>query len=140
MSSNFWADKLRESGASPAEVAFFAPLPARETWWRSDLYTRDHRPPQAPPPPPDRYPATGGAYTSTKAQHTRDVGNCPSCGSSDYFRASPNTVRTCYTCGYPIQHSTSGAMVPNTSAGTAKAALGQRAGAGFQPQTIIGRI
>lgn len=137
MSSNFWADKLRQ--AAPAQPAAPAPLPQRETWWGSDVYTRDHRPPQGPPPLPDRYVATGGAYTSTKAQHLREAGNCPNCGSSDYFRASPNTVQTCFTCGYPIQHSTSGAMVPNNG-GPAKAALGQQQGAGFQPQTIIGRI
>ncbi|MFE6745920.1 hypothetical protein ACFVGM_08725 [Kitasatospora purpeofusca] len=132
--TNFWADKL--AATTPAPPA--APLPARDTWWGSDIYTRDHRVPQAPEKPAEHQPAAAGALPS-RAQHLRQNGTCPSCGGSDYYRATPSTVQMCYSCGYPVQHSTSGLGSPNAST-PGRAALGQVRGSGFQPHTIVGRV
>lgn len=134
---NYWADRLaREAGPAQPPAA----IPAAQTWWANDLYTRDYgRTPspatqQAPPGP------QSPARPLPTARHQQAVGRCPSCAGDNYFKVTAATVATCWDCGYPVQHSTSGMTNPNTAGEAVKAALGQSRGQGYRPDIIIGRI
>lgn len=76
--------------------------------------------PSAPPPAPRASPD----------------GRCPECGSGDYRRASPETRAYCYTCGYPIRHTTSGMAATGKSSTPAR----QVPTSGYQPKKVIGRV
>lgn len=136
--SNFWAEMLaRDAGQSPAPVA-----PATEPWWRQNVYGRPATQPQAQAPEPTSAHPYGAAreYATTRARHQSASSSCPACYGENYFKATPNTVTSCFDCGYPVQHSTSGMTTPNTAQEATKAALGQSRGQGYRPDIIVGRI
>jgi hypothetical protein len=127
---NFWAEKLAGAGTSAA------PAPPSATpqtpWWALPTYTA-----ASPPPAPPAPAATLPSPAPTPRPH--EGGQCPHCYSGNFFRATPNTSPRCMDCGYPVLHSTSGAVVSNRDATPARASLRQAQGSKNVMQ-IIGHV
>lgn len=134
--SSFWADKLGARPApAPAPSAAPQQPPQAGAWWQQPTaYARA----AAPPPAPAEQSAP---YVPTRIpQHQREgQGNCPECGSADFYRANPRVAPRCYSCGWPIRHSTSGTAIVNNTSGEPKAAR-QIKGAGYRPDIIVGHV
>lgn len=131
--SDFWA---RAIGAAhpPAPARDQAPLDA---WWAPPRPAPlreviDSHLPQSPP--------KEDAPAPRQAQSASATDRCPHCGSGDYFRPSLETKPRCYTCGYPVLHSTSGMMSTEATAAKPARQIRQSREGGYQPQKIIGRI
>lgn len=125
----FWE---RAVGAAnpPAPARDQAPLDA---WWAP-------RPPAAETPRPQSAPPPVPAEPPRQAQSASAVDRCPACSSGDYFQPTPETKPRCYTCGYPVLHSTSGMVsTDRTPAKPARQTRQSREG-GYRPQMIVGRI
>lgn len=122
---DFW-DRIL--GGAPAPVRDQAPLDA---WWAP-------RPVPAPMPPVPQEPAPPTA-PPRQAQSSRSTARCPNCSSGDYFRANPETKPRCYTCGYPVLHSTSGLMTDNKPSPPTRQTERSREG-GYRPSEIVGRV
>lgn len=137
MSSDFWLNKMRSTGAAPAPVQPQAGLTPQGTpWWAHPTYS-----PAQPPAQPQQVvqaPAPG-VYRTDKALSARSTERCPSCGSQDYWRPTPNTSFICNDCHYPRQNSTQGVAISNRDA-PAKSSLHQAKGAGYRPDLIVGRM
>jgi ribosomal protein S27E len=124
--SDFWNRALGTT--APAKARDEAPLDA---WWAPPRPAPQPEQPQAPAPyatPQARPPQAKSALVNDR---------CPECGSASYFKPTPETRATCYTCGYPIRHTTSN-MVTDRSV-TSTPARQVKTG-GFQPTRIIGRV
>lgn len=134
MSSDFWLNKLRESGSAPPPAAPQAGLtPTGAPWWSHPTYGA----PAAPAQP--QQPAQG-PYRTEKAQSAKQSAVCPSCGSDHYWRPSPNVREMCADCQYPVQNSTQGAAIANNSSAPSRQSLFQPKGAGYRPNVIVGRL
>lgn len=69
-----------------------------------------------------------------------DAGLCPNCSSGDYVKGVGMNRPRCYSCGYPVLHSTSGAVATNRKkAAPARQTEMSREG-GYNPHMIVGRI
>lgn len=83
-------------------------------------------------------------YAPPGAQHLRQhIGTCPACDSADYVRPGLTAQPRCYTCGYPVLHSTSGVTVPKGGdQRKIKPArqIAMSTESGFNPKLIIARI
>jgi hypothetical protein len=134
--SDFWLNKMREQqGPPPAPQAG---LTAGGTpWWAMPTYTRPEQPPQQPQQGPEQLQRS---YQTEKAQSARQTDRCPSCAGDHYWRPTPNTMATCFDCGWPTQNSTQGVAIANTSSAPQKKSLHEAAGAGYNPQVIVGRM
>ena len=125
--SDFWTRALGVA-QTPAPARDQAPLDA---WWARRPAPAPAPPaaaPQAPPEPP------------RQARSAASTERCPHCGSGDYFRANPETRARCYTCGYPILHTTSGMVSTDRTPATPARQTRQSREGGYQPQNIVGRI
>jgi hypothetical protein len=124
---NFWEEKLRQAGTTAAAPAAAA---TQTPWWAQPTYA-----PAAPAlaAPPTTSPA------AAPAPRLRESGQCPNCFSGTYHKATPNTAPRCMDCGYPVMHSTSGAIVPNRDSIPARVSLRQAQGSG-NVMTIIGHV
>lgn len=96
----------------------------------------------SPPTAPAAAAPVVTEYAPIQAAHMRQhIGACPNCASADYIRAGETIRPRCYTCGYPILHSTSGMKTPgNKKKATAARQIALSMEGNFSPQTIIGRI
>lgn len=136
MTSDFWLNKLRETGGAPAPAAPQAGLtPTGAPWWAHPTYGPP-APAVQPQQPPPQQP---GVYRSEKAQSAKSHETCPSCGSEDYWRPTPKTQFLCNDCHYPMQNSTQGVAISNRDA-PSRASLHQAKGAGYRPDVIVGRM
>lgn len=103
---------------------------------------REYGTPPAPAPVPQAAPEPEN-YAPIKAQHLRQSsGSCPNCDSGDYIRAGENYKPRCYSCGYPVLHSTSGMVATKSDPRKVKPArqLAMSMNGDYSPQKIIGRI
>ncbi|MEV7902198.1 hypothetical protein [Streptomyces anulatus] len=136
---SFWLNKLRESGGAappPAAPSQGGLTPAGAPWWSHPTYARPQQPAQ-----PQQAPETlQRAYQTEKAQSAKQPDICPSCASDHYWRPTPNTCATCFDCGWPVQNSTQGVAISNDSSAPRRESLHQARGAGYQPNTIVGRL
>jgi hypothetical protein len=126
---NFWAEKLQQAGAAPAAPPP-APAATQTPWWTQPTYTPAAPAPAAPPTI---------APVAALAPRLHESGQCPNCSSGNYHKATPNTAPRCMDCGYPVMHSTSGAVVPNRDSIPARASLRQAQGSKNVMQ-IIGHV
>src|SRR3954470_20729204 len=101
MASSFWEKRLGTPQAQPQQTV--AP------WWANTTVTPVMTQPQRVS---NHGPVMGDNYSTTKAESAKLNERCPDCGSGNYFSASPNTMRRCYDCGYPVQQSASGDHAP----------------------------
>ncbi|MFH9731904.1 hypothetical protein [Streptomyces sp. NPDC017260] len=137
MSSDFWLNKMRGTGAAPAPASPQAGLtPSGTPWWAHPTYTRPEQPAQEPQQPPE---VLQRSYQTGRAQSAQQTERCPSCGSDQYWRATPNTQAMCNECHWPVQNSTQGVAISNRDS-PSKASLHQAKGAGYRPDLIVGRM
>jgi hypothetical protein len=115
--SSFWAQRV---GIQPQQQQAPAPPPAStRPWWQPQpvapapvVLTPEQMPAHEFPPAQQGSVAPEGEahfgdllrqdeYTTTKAQSAKDTETCPSCGSTNYVRASghPNSMKRCFECG-----------------------------------------
>ncbi|MGW3153685.1 hypothetical protein [Streptomyces sp. NPDC001089] len=134
MTSDFWLNKLRESGGAPAPAAPQAGLTPQGTpWWAHPTYGAPAAPEQPQQPAP-------GVYRTDKAQSAKSTAICPSCSGDNYWRPTPNSREMCADCHYPVQNSTQGVAISNNSSAPSRASLHQAKGAGYNPNVIVGRL
>lgn len=124
--SDWWTRALG-GAAAPAPARDQAPLDA---WWAPT-------PPAAEPPRPQS-PAPPQPPAPPQAQSSRAADRCPMCHSGDYFRPHPEAKPRCYTCGYPVLHSTSGMVATDRT--PAKAARQVNKEGGYHPEQVVGRV
>lgn len=120
---DFW-DRIL--GGAPPPARDQAPIDA---WWSAPRAL----PPAPIPPPP---PAPTAAPHQAQSAHSRE--RCPHCNSGNYFRANAETKTRCYTCGYPVLHTTSGMSATDNTGATPTRQVNKEGG--FRPQQIIGRV
>lgn len=77
-----------------------------------------------------------------QAAHLRDTtGHCPNCGpDGDYVQAPGMAKPRCYTCGYPVLHSTSGVVATDRRKAKPARQLKESMEGGYNPHVIVGRI
>lgn len=86
------------------------------------------------------------AVAMAKAQHTRNVIECPECGpDGDIFKPKgmPNAMPQCYTCGWNPRYtqSTAGAGMPSTSeTGPPRPSRQVSTANNYNPQQIVGTV
>ena len=122
MTSNWWANKL---GTTPA--------PTEQPQYQ----------PQQQSTPPTYQPP---AYQPPELQERRMPQSakvseaCPSCGSGNYGKMSPEHKARCYDCGYPVTQSGSGVGgIGGQGQGPTRPATQVPTG-GWNPTTIIGKL
>jgi len=120
---DFW-DRIL--GGTPPPPRDQAPIDA---WWSN--------PRPAPALPAVQTPAAPAA-PPPQAQSASSHERCPNCDSGNYFRANSETKLHCYTCGYPVLHTTSGMSATDQSTATPTRQVNKEGG--FRPQQIIGRV
>lgn len=165
--SNFWANKL--GGAAPA-----APAPApqyqqqqpqqRGPWWDNGIYAPQPQPQQTVPPQQQGYPQQGQPvpddgqqkhigdllrdpfHVPKKAKVLKQTGQCPDCGSADYFRSPehPNSMPQCQECGFNPRFHQQTAGTPSGGQGQTHATPSRQTSAGgaggrsnYNPNVII---
>lgn len=126
---NFWAEKLAGASAATPTPAGPAPAATQTPWWALPTYTAAAAPPTSAPSP----------HLAPAAPQLQQGGQCPNCFGGNYHKATPNTAPRCMDCGYPMLHSTSGAVVPNRDRVPARASLRQAQGSG-NVMKIIGHV
>jgi len=124
----FW-ERAVGAATPPAPARDQAPLDA---WWAPR--------PLAPPAPAAPVPQQSEEPPPAprQAQSASLVDRCPACTSGDYFKPTPETKPRCYTCGYPVLHTTSGMVSTDRTAATPSRQVNKEGG--YRPQQIIGRI
>lgn len=130
--SDFWARKLGGRAAPPPRETR-----ALDAWWATPAAPA---PASAPQPAPYQPPDAASRSAVVKAQWAKNPLTCPECGSGDYFKPEEGKAR-CWTCGYPVRHSTSGVKIPSHLApATPTRQLKESMTNNFQPHTIVGRV
>lgn len=135
MTNNFWAKRL--GTPAPQQQQTVAPQP----WWANSSVTPTMTQPARQPV--NHGPVMGNDYSTTRAESAKLSERCPDCGSDYYFSATPNTMRRCYDCGYPVVQSASGDHAPTVRSGQGDLAATRQIQAGvskFNPSMIIGKI
>lgn len=121
-------------------------------WWARRL-NAPAPPRQAPAPQQPGYQAPQGApdgiANARAADAAHDFGECPECGSNNYFAMKSEDMRLqrmaaaprCFDCGYPIRHTTSG-MGSARGAGDSSPSKqsGDPRASNYNPGHIIGRL
>lgn len=80
--------------------------------------------------------------TPVQAASAQQTETCPSCGSANYMRPTPQIALRCYDCGYPVEQSGSrfGALTGAKVEGSVQQSRGNDPVSNWNPQGIIGRI
>jgi hypothetical protein len=129
MTSNFWARQVAKNQPK-------APPPSntRGPWWHTETV------PHPPEPEPESSIKPGEVIIDRRKfqSQVQDIGECPSCGSSNYFKVTGSKPR-CYECGYPVMQSTSG-MSATSDGSPPRQARQVSKGSNYHPQEIIGRL
>lgn len=137
--SDWWTRKLGR--AAPAAAPPREPR-ALDAWWATPPPSPAAQAPDPAAPPAPAQDTDGAARRATaRAQWAKNPMTCPECESGDYFSPGPRQTPRCYTCGYPVLHSTSGAGIPDgTGEATPARQLRESLTNDFQPHKIIGRV
>lgn len=116
--SEFWARRLGNGRLAPRQE-YAQPQPQQPA-------------PQGPEP----------SLAPPQAAHLRNTaGQCPNCGpSGDYVQAPGMNKPRCYTCGYPVLHSTSGVVATDRRKATPARQLRESMEGDYSPQKIIARL
>lgn len=121
--SDFWRSRIGAGRPAPRqEVAQPQPY----------IQQQPQQAPQGPEP----------SMAPPQATHLRNqAGECPNCGpDGDYVKAPGMNKARCYTCGYPVLHSTSGAVATTRKKATPARQIPQSIEGGYNPHVIIGRV
>jgi hypothetical protein len=135
--SNFWARQIAKDKPK-------APPPAPGPWWHAETkpgsITAAHPGFGIPEnkEPPEAVPGEVLIDRRKFQSQVQDIGECPSCGSSNYFKVTGSKPR-CYECGYPVMQSTSG-MSATSDGSPPRQARQVSKGSNYHPQEIIGRL
>lgn len=133
---NFWASKLGNKPAAPPPAA--PPASTSAPWWAYPA-TPGQQPPGQPEQPVE---APQELPPPLKAKSARQTELCPECGSDAYFQPDGhrNAAKRCFTCGYPVQHTTSGMSVATADNDVAIPTRQISTANNYNPTTIVGRI
>lgn len=139
--SNWWADKLGPAQPVQPVVPARPVSPAIPVAWPQPTPSL----PGLPAMSPQAYPeVTEATYQSSRTTYDRNSGQCPECGSGNYFKpADPrsNSGHRCYDCGYPVVQSTSNMpSMPTGEGGPVKAARQVSTANNYNPQMVVDRV